>query len=277
MLALLGGCSLIPEYAWKRFEDMLMSNTDEWLALDAEDKEALRARMAPWLDELRRERLPRYAELLRTLAVRARDGFDDADAAWLEEHAEPLYADAVESALTWIAPTLAAADAEQRRHLATRLREANAEFRRDYIERSHRARAHTVAEDIIDKVERWTGPLGPHQRRVVVDAAAELPDTTEEWYRYRLRMQAGLLALLHADADESAIREHLASWWVHRDTRRSHEHQATEALRAGVRALLVELHDALSPVQRNSTIRRLHSVADELDTLAANAPARASD
>lgn len=277
-LALLGGCSWIPGYAWDRFGTTLVSRTDEWLALDAEHKDALRARMAPWLDELRRERLPRYAAFLRTLAERTRDGgFDAGDAAWLEAHADLLYQDAVESALAWIAPTLADIDTEQRRHLAGRMREVNAEYRADHVDGPRRARAEAMARRIIDQVERWTGDLEWRQRRVVHEQAAELPDTVPDWYRYRLRMQAGLLALLHAGADERALRAHLTSWWIRQDTRRPGERRASQALRAGLRALLVELYDALSPSQRDGAIRRLRSVADDLDTITTSAPTPADE
>lgn len=271
----LPACSWIPEYAWNRFGTTLEARTDEWLALEADGEAALRARMAPWLAEMRHERLPRYAALLRTLAARTRDGgFNDADAAWLEARVEPLYRDALASALAWIAPTLAGIDAAQRRHLADRMREANAEYRADYLDGPPGARADALARRIVDQVERWTGDLDWSQRELVRQRAGDLPDTAADWYRYRLRMQAGLLALLHAGADEAAVREHLASWWVRRDTRRPGARQASDALRAGLRALLVELHDMLTPTQRRGTIRRLRGVADDLEAVAAAAPAR---
>lgn len=277
-LALLGGCSWIPEYAWDRFGATLVSRTDEWLALDADGEDALRARMAPWLDDMRRERLPRYAAFLRALAERTRDGgFGAGDAVWLDARAEPLYDDAVESALAWLAPTLAGIDTEQRRHLAGRMREVNAEYRADHVDGPRRARAEAMARRIIDQVERWTGDLDWRQRRVVHERAAELPDTAPDWYRYRLRMQAGLLALLHAGADDRALRAHLASWWIRQDTRRPGERRASRALRAGLRELLVELYDTLSSSQRNGAIRRLRSVADDLDTITASAPAPAGE
>lgn len=139
LLLALPACSWIPEYAWNRFGTALEARTDEWLALEADGEAALRARMTPWLAEMRHERLPRYAALLRTLAARTRDGgFDDADAA-------------------------------------------------------------------------------PGAR------------------------------------------------------------QASDGLRAGLRALLVELHDMLTPTQRRGTIRRLRGVADDLETVAAAAPGRAAD
>lgn len=273
VLVLAGSCSWIPEYAWERFAGSLATRTDDWLDLDAEDEEALRLRMAPWLDALRRERLPRYASFLRALARRTHDdGFGAGDAAWLERRIEPLYRDAFESALSWIAPTLADLDPGQRRHLATRMREVNADYREDYVNGSREARADAMARRIIAQVERWTGRLDPLQRRFVRERALALPDTAADWYRYRLRMQAGLLALLHADAGEAAIRDHLLSWWVRQDTRRAAERRASEALRAGLRTLLVELYGELTPAQRRASIRRLRSVADDLETIAA-APA----
>lgn len=273
-VALAAGCSWIPEYAWERFGSRLEARADDWLDLDAADEELLRARMAPWLETMRRERLPRYASLLRSLARRTHDdGFGPADAAWLERRVEPLYRDAVESALDWIAPTLADLDAGQQRHLAMHMREVNADYRDDHVDGPRDARADAMARRIIAQVERWTGRLDPLQRRFVRERAFALPDTAADWYRYRLRMQAGLLALLHADAGEAAIRDHLASWWVRQDTRRAAERRASEALRAGLRELLVALHGELTPAQRRETIRRLRRVADDLETVAASAPA----
>lgn len=40
----------------------------------------------------------------------------------------------------------------------------------------------------------------------------ELPDTSGEWYRYRTRMQAELLARLRGDADETEVAAWMRGW-----------------------------------------------------------------
>ncbi len=95
----------------------------------------------------------------------------------------------------------------------------------------------------------------------------ELPDTSGEWYRYRTRMQAGLLARLRGDADETEVAAWLRGWWVERAALRPGDRAAFERFERALVDLLAEFAAALTPAQRLAVGRRLRGIADELGTI----------
>lgn len=273
MLAPLAACSFL-EFAWERADDVIVERADDWLALRPMQEDALRARLGPWLERVRHTLLPRYADFLDDLAARADDGgFEASDATWAQAQLTTLYDDTVRSMLPWLSATLSDLDVDQRRHLARRIRQRNADYRSEYVARSADERARMVAERIIRQVERWTGPLDVNQRALVHRRATGLPDTAGGWYRYRVRMQAGLLSRLDTQAGVEPVARHLERWWIELAARRADERSATEALTGAMRRLLVDLGTTLSATQTQAAVRRLHSLAADLRSLAADTAA----
>jgi len=268
---LAGGCSLM-RFFWDQVPDAVVARADDWLDLDPNGERALRARVEPWLERVRREDLPRYADFLRGLAARTADGFDTADAAWAQRRVDTLYADAVQGALDWIVPTLLDLTPSQRHHLALRFRERNTRYRDTYLQVSRRDRSRAIAQRIVHQVERWTGKLDVRQVALVEDGAAKLPDNAQAWYHYRLRMQAGLLALLSKpDPRGAAVRQQLQAWLVARGARQSGDLAQTDAFRERLAALLVRLAGTLSATQRADAVRGFRNLAAQLDEVAAGA------
>ena len=267
LVLLLPACSFVG-FAWQRADGAIMARAQDWLDLDAGQEARLAQRVTPWLERVRRRRLPEVAAFLDQLAARTTDGFSSADAGWADERFWTLYDDVVGSAIEWIAPALASLEPAQRRHLARRMEERNASYRAEYVDVPEPQRQRALAQRIVRQVERWTGPLDARQRDLVRARAAKLPDTAPAWYDYRLRMQAGLLALIDAGASAGEIEAHLRDWWIEFSPRRAAEVAGTRALRAGIRGLLVELAATLRPGQRRAAIDRFRDLGADLAELA---------
>lgn len=266
----LGGCTFI-ELAWRQAEGTIVDRVDRWVDLDPDQETALTRRVGSWLGTVRRTRLPAVADFLDGVAARTERGFGTADMEWASDRFWSHYRATVDDVIGWLAPTLAALDRDQRHHLVSRMRASNKDYRAEYVDIDADARRAALATRIIDQVERWTGPLDRRQRELVHDRAADFPDTAPDWYRYRLRMQAGLMEKLERGAPAEVIARHLRAWWIDLGPRRPWEVAATGRLRAGIRELLVELADTLDETQRATAVGRLRDLSTDLRGLAASA------
>jgi hypothetical protein len=274
-LCTLTACSFM-EFAWRYADEAVIGRVDHWLDLDGEQEQALTARVDPWLAATRREHLPRVAAFLRELATRTEQGFGLDDARWADVRFRELYRHTAAGMIEWLVPTLRTLDASQLEHLRARMDERNERYRDRYVAVDAEGRARALAERIIEQVERWTGPLERQQIALVRERARGLPDTAGDWHRYRMRMQDGLIALLQREAPADAVARHLRAWWIDFEPRPPRQVAATDALSAGIRRLLVELEAALTPAQRVGAVRRLRSLAEDLEALAAGAPSAAA-
>lgn len=267
LLAVLTGCSAF-SIAWNYVDGILADRVDEWAALTPSQRTDLTERLEPWLDQVAIARMPAYTDFLRAAARRTRTELTAGDVDWAyrgaRTHYRALLADAIDA---WIAPALTDLDRDQLHHLRTKMRTENAEYRERYVDVTRRESQRALAARIIDFIEDWTGPLDVHQTQLLYRGVRELPDTSGEWYRYRIRMQAGLLALLHRDADETEVAAWIRGWWLDRSALRARDDAAFARFEHALVDLLAEFAAALKPTQRLSVGRRLRGIADDLDTI----------
>lgn len=264
---LLSGCSM-PQLVWTYVDRLAVSQIDEWLDLDAEQRDRVGTDVRVWLDTIRGDMMPRYATLLYEFADSADDGLDYAEARAAADRAVDLYGETVRLAIPWLARILADLDAQQQQHLAERLIRSNRIYQDDYLLATPAERGEALGERFVGHVERWTGDLPASQRDVIRAHAGDLPDTAETWYRYRVRMQAGLFDLLVANAEPAEIAAHLDCWWVTRCGRRLDEDAATEELFIGLVEMVARLDEWLTPAQQSEALSSLRSRADDLANLA---------
>lgn len=260
------GCSAL-SMAWGYFDDVLAERVDAWVDLRPGQRRQLERRLEPWLQRVAIERLPGYAAFLRELAARNERGLAPADAYWAYDRVRHDYRRLLADATAWIAPPLAELEAGQIDHLERRMRSENAEYRARYLEVTRDDSRTALADRLIDQVERWIGPLDPDQVRLVRRGVTDLPDTSAEWYAYRLRMQAGLLQLVRGDADAAAIRAHLQDWWIERAGLPESEQAAFRRFERELVAVLGELAATLSQGQRAELGRRLERIAGSFETI----------
>ncbi len=267
LFVVLTGCSAF-SFAWNYVGGVLADRVDDWVALTPPQRAALTQRLEPWLDQVAVERMPGYTAFLRAAARRTRTELTADDVEWAYWGARMRYrtllADAIDA---WIAPALTGLDRDQHRHLRTKMRTENATYRARYVDVTRRESQRALAARIIDVIEDWTGPLDAHQTQLLYRGVRELPDTSLDWYRYRTRMQAGLLALLRSDADPAEVAAWLRGWWVERTALRPRDRAAFDHFEHDLVDLLAEFAAALRPTQRLTIGRRLRSIADDLETI----------
>ncbi len=267
VLVLLTGCSAL-SLAWSYLDGAIVDRVDDWVDLTPPQNAELQRQLEPWLDHIAIERMPDYTAFLRAAARRTRSELTAADVEWAYEGAkgryEGLMADAIDA---WLADTLARTDREQRDHLRQRMQRKNTEYRERYIDVTHRESQRSLAARMIDFIEEWTGPLDVQQTQLLYRGVRALPDTSLEWYRYRTRMQAGLLALLRRDADAMEVAAWMRGWWVDRAALRPDERTAFDRFRRGLVDLLTEFAATLTPIQRLSIGRRLRGLAHQLESI----------
>ncbi len=267
LLVVLTGCSAF-SLAWNYMEGVLADRVDDWVALSPPQRAALTQRLEPWLDQVAVERMPGYTAFLRAAAQRTRTELTANDVDWAYRGARMRYrallADAIDA---WIAPALTDLDRDQLRHLRTRMRTENARYCERYVDVSRRESQRALAARIIDVVERWTGRLDVHQTGLLYRGVRELPDTSMDWYRYRTRMQAGLLVRLDGDTNASEVAAWMRGWWVDRAALRPDDRAAFDRFEHALVDLLTEFAAALTPAQRLGIGRRLRGIADQLESI----------
>ncbi len=267
LLAILTGCSAF-SLAWNYVDGALADRVDEWVALTPPQRADLQQRLEPWLDRIAVERMPEYTDFLRGAARRTRTELAAADVDWAYRGARMLYRELLGDAVdTWIAPALTGIDRDQHRHLRKRMEAENAEYRERYVDVSRRESQRALAARIIRFIEDWTGPLSVQQTELLYQGVRDLPDTSLEWYRYRTRMQAGLLARLRGDADEAETAAWMRGWWVERGALRADDRAAFDRFEDALVDLLAEFAATLTPMQRMALGRRLRGIADELESI----------
>lgn len=270
------GCSTL-ELVWPYADRILVDRVEDWVDLRPEQRRRLRLRLDAWLEWMRRERLVPFAHYLRAAAERVEDGLGPEEVEWIYRRGDRLYRELAESALDWVVPTLTGLDPAQRRELRRRLRTDNAAFRRQYVTATPRQADRAFAEALIGRVERWTGRLSTRQRELTHGAVGRLSDVQVRWYRYRLRMQAGLLAALAADQPEPSVRVALERWWVHGAALGPADSVGFERSERRLLAIAVRLGATLSASQRARAARRLRGLADQLEAIATSPRAAASE
>lgn len=267
LLAVLTGCSAF-SLAWNYVDGALADRVDEWVALTPPQRAGLEQRLEPWLDRVAVERMPEYTDFLRGAARRTRTELTASDVDWAYRNARLRYRELLAEAIdAWIAPALTGLDSDQRRHLRRQMQSKNAEYRERYLEVTRRESQRALAARMIDFIEDWTGPLDVHQTQLLYRGVRALPDTSLEWYRYRTRMQAGLLTRLRGDADAAAVASWMHDWWVDRGALQPHERAAFDRFEHALVDLLTEFAATLTPMQRLALGGRLRSLADQLESI----------
>jgi hypothetical protein len=139
-------------------------------------------------------------------------------------------------------------------HLQAELEERN----RDYSERMRFGDPVEQREARIDRyverIERWTESLDDSQVDWLALQLDRLPDVSSAWLDYRRQQQAGLLALLRAEAGAPDLQDYLEAWWLHFDNRAPGLERDTDLLRQGMVNLIAQLDGRLTTRQRQKLV-----------------------
>ncbi len=263
---LLGACSG-PQLAYRNADWLLTRYADGYLDLESAQRERWQPILQAALERHRGNELPLISAFLGRVAHAVEAGLSPSGLVCLRAELGPLLQRNARLLAEASAPLLASLDARQTDYLETRLDEANAEYRENYLAPEPVQRREDRVGRVIERIERWTGRLDADQERLVKARVATWPDLAAPWYTYRFERQRGLLQLLRADADAVAIERFLSDWWVDMQPPSSDLELARDRVLSAIIRLLVDLDGTLTGKQRERAVQRLQELAEDLQRL----------
>ena len=265
----LAGCSAI-QLAYNNADWWLARKVDGYLDLDDDQWRTVRAALQERLEQHRREELVEVVRLLDRTERSLADGLTVAEGRALLERLERALRVSVHETLPLAVSLLTNLDTRQIDHLEQRLAERNRERRREErLDAAPRQRFQARVEELVERIEHWTGDLSARQLALLKAHVETWPDTGEAWQRYHAGRQQALLARLRAGADPAAVERFLHQWLDLAD-RPVDLQRGGQRLREGLIHLLVALDETLSSGQR---ARALQQLADYRQSLAGLLPA----
>lgn len=273
LLLLVAGCNrttLLYDHAdWlaERWADDLIAGSEM-------QRDSWRALFAASMDEHTQALLPELILLLRGLERGVASGITPDTLDCLVDAAERVYRDHARWAIPPSVAVLYGISPQQVDHLAAQLERRNEEYRADFLQQDPDARERERLGRYVARIERWVGELSTDQVRLVEEVMHGTPDVAGDWLDYRSRQQQRLLALLRARADERALKDYLAGWWVAFDDRPAVLVEKTAQLRRAWLALIIELQATLRTEQRAALRENLADVREGLEVSAERAGVR---
>ena len=266
LVLLLAACSAT-QLAYRNADWLIDEWADDYIDFDPVQRERWQRDLAAALEAHRRVELPRVVGLLEAVEAAAREGVDEATLRCLARTGEDLVRRHGRIAAGLAAPLLAGLDGRQVDRLEEAMAQSNAEFREKYLAENLRERRADRIDRVSERITRWTGPLAPAQRAMVVRTVVAAPDLAEPWLAYRKDRQARLLELLREGADAAAVEEFLTAWWVETADRPPALVAATERTRDRYVRLLVRLFDTMEREQRTRVAANVRDVRLDLAEL----------
>ena len=164
----------------------------------------------------------------------------------------------------------------QVRHIERKFTKLNAKYRKDFLQPDPGDRLDAAVERVVERAESLYGPLEAPQEALIRRQVAASPFDPDLWLAERMQRQRDTLATLRSLQTERAGPDQVQAALralVVRSQRSPREAYRTydERLRAYNCALGAEVHNSMSPRQRQGAARKLKGWEDDLRALAAAA------
>ena len=271
---LLSGCGAL-RLAYGQAPDIVYWWLDGHADFTDPQSERVRADLGRFFDWHRRTQLPDYASLLARAQARLvapEPMTPEAACRWSDEitariqpmvdQALPLAAESVLSLAPW-----------QLKHMAHKFDKVNEKFRDDYLQPDPAERLDAAVERTVDRTESLYGDIDDAQRERIARLVAASPFDPALWLAEREQRQQDLLATLrslkarqaNAGEAQAALRALVAHVQV--SPREAYRHYNAR-LRAYNCAVGAEVHNAMTPAQRQRAAERLKGWEDDLRSLA---------
>lgn len=265
---LAGGCTM--PFLYRQLDWIIPWQLRSYVTLNAEQSSAFNRRLERLLDWHCATQLPQYALWLRQLAADP----ERFERAHLERHAARLtgYWDALSRrAAPGIAELLMTATPGQVVELFDNLEAKNREKEQEFHALDARGPDAVVvhrAEELRERIERWTGDLDERQFALLLAWSAESGSSAGHWIEGRRRWQAQLRSALTGDNPERRQR-HLELLLIEPERFRSTEYRAWLARRQrAMLDLLARLGGTLSAEQQQRLAGSLKAMAADLGAIA---------
>ncbi len=266
VIELLTACTTV-KVAYSNADRILFQYMDEYLNLTATQKQFLRPELEAQLQSHRREELPSVIAWLETIETYAKDGLDRDEAKNILDALVRIYADTTRRTIAVVVPVLAQLNAAQIEHLTTRLTRANRRYQARHLAYPSDRRKARRIQQLIRRIERWTGELSSEQRQLVTNLNNAIPEAHEDWYAYRLHQQQTVLKMLHKAANVDELSRFLNQWWVEQGNMgRQLSDKASQSWKV-IEDMVVSIDGTLTPEQRNRALRRINGIRRQLRSL----------
>ena len=269
----LAGCSAL-RIGYGQADTFAFIWLDRYVDFDATQGKAARNAIAAWFTWHRRTQLPDYVELIARAdsEIMANTTAERACSWWVTvrtrldravEQAIPPFAE--------IATTLTPAQVE---HIEKRYAKTNKDYRDEFLQPDPAARQAANVKRAVDRYESFYGDLENFQKERLERWLSESPfDPARAYDERRVRQRDALQALtrLSRDRPDPATAQGLVREWMQRffaSSSPAYREYAERVTRHNCQ-IFAELHNSMSPEQRQSASRKLRAYAADLRALAA--------
>ncbi len=270
MAFLVAACTAV-KVGYNNADTLITHSVDSYFDLDDEQAELVRDRVRELQRWHRRTQLAAYSELIHRAQVRVGGKVTTADVLGFQHEINGLMATVGERAAPDIAQLSARLNAGQIDHFAKKLADSNRKARRELV--STDGSDERRVKKAIERAEEWFGSLNREQVELVRASIAARPDAGQWWMTERERRQRDALTLLRRIAAEKPDEATAARWWrayfAELAEPRDPERRARVLqYREQNAALIAQLINAATPVQRATVAKKLRGYADDFTTLA---------
>jgi hypothetical protein len=269
LAAALAGCGSIARIAYNNGDLALRLMAYEYLDLQGEQQEVLKAQLARFHEWHRREELPAYAAMFQSAANRVARALAREDVIWATAAIRARYRSTVAQAAEEGAPVIARLGPDNYAALEKKLAEDNRKFAQEYLAGDQAARDRARAKWLEERFEFFVGDLTDAQRALIGRFVRSQPQLTEVRLNDRKRRQQEFLQLVKEHRASPALAERLRWFFLDWEHDRGPEHaRLAREWEDRLVELALEIDRTLTADQRRRTVERFESLAEDCRVLA---------
>lgn len=273
MFVLLGVSACSTRFLYEKLDWFVVWKIGSFVTLKDDQKAELKTGVHDHLEYVRRNDMPRIAEVLRQTSREVESGYVTAemfDARYTEMLA--LFDEFMLGIVPISVKFLRSLDEEQVAELFENLEEINQEMYAEYSGRTPEERRKNRNESSIKGIQRFTGKLKPVQRQLITGSLADMGDASEQWIEYQREWQHRFRLLVETRPPEDEYRAELIRLFVYPRNFHTPEYRATvDANRLIFNDMMAELISGLTDDQRQRMVKKLAGWADDLIKLSEDA------
>ena len=273
MFVLLGASACSTRFLYEKLDWFVVWKIGSFVTLKDDQNAELKTGVHDHLEYVRRNDMPRIAEVLRQTSLEVEAGYVTAemfDARYTEMLA--LFDEFMLGIVPISVKFLRSLDEEQVAELFENLEEINQEMYKEYSGRTLEERRKNRNESSIKGIQRFTGKLKPVQRHLITDSLADMGDASEQWIEYQREWQRRFRLLVETRPPEDEYRAELTRLFVYPRNFHTPEYRATvDANRLIFNDMMAELISGLTDDQRQRMAKKLAGWADGLIKLSEDA------
>ena len=244
---------------------------DDYISLNREQSSLLEKQLMRVLDWHCRTQLPVYAQLLREMAKDFKDPRQSVSYERLQYYFNQSmkhWRQLLKQIGPEIAEILATASDEQLAELFQNIEKRNNKFKSEYVDVSLEKLEAKRKERISKDIKHWISHLKPEQKQAVSDWSDQLMPLAADGLRKRERVLSEFQNLLTRRRHDSGFREAFVTLLVNLDQMRIPEYQQKIDYNTDLTIkLLMEISRTLNPAQNAYLLKRIGSLAADLDIL----------